>query len=109
MDDGQVLIINKTVRTGKTIEHPGTIIVLGDVNPSANIVAGGNIIVLGTAAGSLTAGAIIGQSATISANKFAAPYIKIGQFISKEVCTSDVPTFISALTGEMAMTTIHNK
>ncbi len=44
------------LRSGQTIEYPGSVVVLGDVNPGARISAGGNVIVLGTLKGTVHAG-----------------------------------------------------
>ena len=37
-----------SLRSGQKIEFEGSVIVVGDVNPGAEIKAGGNIIVLGS-------------------------------------------------------------
>ncbi len=44
------------LRSGQTIRYDGSVVVMGDVNPGAQIVASGNIIVLGAARGLLFAG-----------------------------------------------------
>lgn len=44
------------LRSGQTIEYPGSVVVLGDVNPGARISAGGNVVVLGTLKGTVHAG-----------------------------------------------------
>src|SRR5699024_1012754 len=36
-----------TLRSGQKIEVDGSIVVLGDINPGAQIIAGGNVVVLG--------------------------------------------------------------
>ena len=51
-----VLWIERTVRSGTRIEHPGNVVVIGDVNPGAEIVAEGNILVWGRLRGSVHAG-----------------------------------------------------
>jgi septum site-determining protein MinC len=50
------LFVNRTVRSGTRIEFPGTIVVLGDVNPGAEIVVGGSIIVWGRLRGAAHGG-----------------------------------------------------
>ena len=78
----ETLILKHTVRTGKTIEHGGDIIICGDVNPSATIRASGNITVMGTAQGILQAGQRpdAGDDAIITAVKLMSPQIKIGKY-----------------------------
>lgn len=44
------------LRSGQSIEYPGSVVVLGDVNPGARISAGGNVIILGSLKGTVHAG-----------------------------------------------------
>lgn len=44
------------LRSGQCIEYPGSVVIIGDVNPGAQVLAGGNIIVLGTLKGMVHAG-----------------------------------------------------
>lgn len=56
--DGEpAILVQRTLRSGYRIEHPGHVIVLGDVNPGAEVVAGGNVIVWGHLRGVVHAGA----------------------------------------------------
>jgi septum site-determining protein MinC len=54
--DDTALFVNRTLRSGTRIEHSGTVLVMGDVNPGAEIVAAGSIIVWGRLRGSVHAG-----------------------------------------------------
>lgn len=49
--------IRKTVRSGQRIEYEGNILVMGDVNPGGEIIAAGDIVVLGKLRGTAHAGA----------------------------------------------------
>ena len=40
---GQAILVHRTLRSGHVIRHPGHVVVIGDVNPGAEIVAGGNV------------------------------------------------------------------
>ena len=51
------LLIKSTCRSGTTIRHNGDVIVMGDVNPGAQVTAAGDMIVLGTLRGTVHAGA----------------------------------------------------
>jgi septum site-determining protein MinC len=52
-----MLTIHKgALRSGKSIRYPGSVLVLGDVNPGAEIIAEGSIIILGTVKGVVHAG-----------------------------------------------------
>ena len=53
----EAVLINRTLRSGHSIRHPGHVIVFGDVNPGAEIIAGGNIIIWGRLRGLVHAGA----------------------------------------------------
>lgn len=56
--DGEASVfINKTLRSGYRIEYDGHVVVLGDVNPGAEIIATGSIIVWGRLRGLVHAGA----------------------------------------------------
>lgn len=55
-EDG-AMWIQRTVRSGTRIEFPGNIVVVGDVNPGAEIIAGGSVVVWGRLRGVVHAGA----------------------------------------------------
>jgi len=56
LSDETALFINKTLRSGTRVEFPGHVVVLGDVNPGAEIVAVGSIIIWGRLRGAVHAG-----------------------------------------------------
>ncbi|HWQ61597.1 MAG TPA: septum site-determining protein MinC, partial [Negativicutes bacterium] len=39
------LVVARTLRSGQKIVHPGSVVVIGDVNPGAQVIAGGDIII----------------------------------------------------------------
>jgi septum site-determining protein MinC len=53
----QAVLVRRTLRSGFSLKHPGHIIVIGDVNPGAEIVAGGDVLVWGHLRGLVHAGA----------------------------------------------------
>lgn len=59
--------IQKTLRSGVKIQNSGSVIVLGDVNPGGEIIAGGNVIIWGRLRGSVHAGSEGDESAVICA------------------------------------------
>lgn len=65
--EGKTKFIKKTIRGGQCINYNGNIVIIGDVNPGAEVYAYGNIIVLGHARGSLHAGCNGNEKAIISA------------------------------------------
>ncbi|MBE0684134.1 MAG: septum site-determining protein MinC [Anaerolineales bacterium] len=80
--DDTALFINKTVRSGTRIEFPGHIVIVGDVNPGAEIVAEGNVIVWGRVRGMIHAGAKGDRSAFICALDLSANQLRIADEVS---------------------------
>lgn len=60
--------LDRSIRSGIKEEYIGSIVVMGDVNYGAEIIAGGNIMVLGTLRGVAHAGANGNTKAIVSAN-----------------------------------------
>lgn len=56
INEGKTKFIKKTIRGGQSIDYPGNIIIIGDINSGAEVSAGGNIIVLGSIKGHVKAG-----------------------------------------------------
>jgi septum site-determining protein MinC len=77
------VMLRQTLRSGQAINHPGHVALIGDVNPGAEIVAGGNIIVWGALRGTAHAGAIGDESAVICALELAPRQIRIGSLIAR--------------------------
>lgn len=50
------LVVRRTIRSGQRVAHPGDLMVVGDVNPGADLVAGGDIFVFGRLQGKAFAG-----------------------------------------------------
>lgn len=76
--------IGNSIRSGQKEEYPGSIVVCGDVNPGGEVVAGGNVIVVGALRGLAHAGANGNMLAMISANSIDVTQIRIGNLV-KEV------------------------
>jgi septum site-determining protein MinC len=66
-------VVNKTLRSGQRIEHDGDVLIIGDVNPDAYVIASGNIIVMGTLRGIAHAGARGDETAVVMALKVKTP------------------------------------
>ena len=80
--DDTALFINKTLRSGKRIEYPGHVVIMGDVNAGAEIIADGNVIVWGRVRGVIHAGAKGDRSATICALDLSATQLRIASEVS---------------------------
>jgi septum site-determining protein MinC len=80
--DDTALFINKTLRSGKRVEFPGHVVVMGDVNAGAEIIADGNVIVWGRVRGMIHAGAKGNRSSTICALDLSATQLRIATEVS---------------------------
>ena len=56
MNENTTLFHKGNLRSGRSIEYDGSVVLLGDVNPGAQIKAKGNILVLGAIKGTVHAG-----------------------------------------------------
>jgi septum site-determining protein MinC len=72
----EIKFIKRTLRSGDKVTSTGDLVILGDVNPGAEVEAGGNVYVMGSLRGTVKAG--IGKSeAEIRALYFEAPRLEI--------------------------------
>ena len=78
-----------SLRSGQKIEYEGSLVILGDVNAGAEILAGENIVVLGILRGMAHAGAKGNKEAIIAAASIEAPQIRIANII-KEIERLDI-------------------
>ncbi len=79
----EALFLKRTIRSGQVVQHPGHITIIGDVNPGAEVVAGGDIIIWGKLRGTVHAGARGDNSAVVSALFFAPTQLRIGNHIAR--------------------------
>jgi septum site-determining protein MinC len=71
-----------TLRGGQALQHVGNIVVVGDVNPGAELVAGGDILVFGALRGTAHAGATGDANARVAALELAATQLRIATAIA---------------------------
>jgi septum site-determining protein MinC len=84
IDDPEAgLIARRTLRSGQQLRHPGSITVIGDVNPGAEIVAGGDIVVWGKLRGTVHAGAMGNESAVVCALELMPTQLRIAQYFAR--------------------------
>ncbi len=72
-----------SVRSGQKIEFEGSLVVLGDVNGGAEVIAGENIVVLGALRGLAHAGAKGNKLAVIATNKLECPQLRIANIVKE--------------------------
>ncbi len=72
-----------TIRSGQSLEFPGNVVILGDVNPGAYVIARGDIIVMGRLSGVVHAGAEGEERAVVIGTSFNPPQLRIAQYIGR--------------------------
>lgn len=84
-EDANAKVIFGTLRSGQKIETPYSLVVVGDVNPGADLIAGGDIIVLGSLRGTAHASAYDDeyQDRVIIAVQMRPMQLRIGSVISR--------------------------
>lgn len=76
------LFLSRTLRSGTRIEFSGHVVVFGDVNPGAEIIAEGNVIIWGRLRGMVHAGAKGNRNAVICALDLSPTQLRIAEEVS---------------------------
>ncbi len=77
------LLVRRTLRSGQKIYHDGNVVVMGDVNPGAEVACTGDILVLGALRGVAHAGVGDGVDATVFAFRLEPTQLRIAHYISR--------------------------
>ena len=77
------LFLRRTIRSGQAIHHTSNIVVLGDVNPGAEVVAGGDIVVWGVLRGMVHAGYPDNESAYVCSLLLTPVQLRIAHLLSR--------------------------
>lgn len=72
-----------SIRSGQKIEFEGSLVIIGDVNAGAEVIAGENIVVLGNLRGLAHAGAKGNKDAVIEASEIDAVQIRIADKVKE--------------------------
>ncbi|MDQ2857825.1 MAG: hypothetical protein M3R53_04110 [Candidatus Eremiobacteraeota bacterium] len=80
----QVLYHRGTLRGGQSLQQLGTVVVVGDVNPGAEVVATGDIVVFGALRGTAHAGAQGDAAARVFALQLAPTQLRIAASIATD-------------------------
>ena len=89
-DSNDTLFLRRTVRSGQAIHYPSNVVVLGDVNACAEIVAGGDIIVWGVLRGMVHAGYPDNEHALVCSLQLAPVQLRIAHLLSRPPEGTDV-------------------
>ncbi|MCY0865199.1 MAG: septum site-determining protein MinC [Sulfobacillus sp.] len=75
-------VVRQTLRSGQRLVHAGDVIIVGDVNPGATVIAGGDVMVFGWLRGIVHAGQPDDVSRGVFALRFDPAQIRIGPILA---------------------------
>jgi septum site-determining protein MinC len=76
------MLLRGALRSGRVVSCPGHVVIIGDVNPGAEIVAGGDVIVWGKLRGLVHAGAYGDRDAVVCALEMIPTQLRIADIIT---------------------------
>lgn len=77
------MFVRRTLRSGQVIRFPGSVVVLGDVNAGAEVIAEGDVIVWGSLRGMVHAGASGDETAMVCALHLAPTQLRLAGQIAR--------------------------
>ncbi|MCB9762894.1 MAG: septum site-determining protein MinC [Alphaproteobacteria bacterium] len=98
----KVITIDRGLRSGQQVRFSGDVLVFGDVNPGAEVVAGGNIVVFGALKGMVHAGSVGDDNAVIMAFEMRPTQLRIGRHIAFPTGSPDRATSRNGYSPEIA-------
>jgi septum site-determining protein MinC len=82
-NSSNALYLKQTVRSGQTVRYDGNVIIYGDTNPGSEIIASGDIIVIGSLRGIAHAGAKGDENSNIIATNLRPTQLRIASCIGR--------------------------
>jgi len=82
-EESKGILVRRVVRSGQIVRHTGHVVVVGDVNIGAEVIAGGDIIVWGRLFGKAYAGAMNNERAVVCALEMRPLQLRIGNLIAR--------------------------
>jgi septum site-determining protein MinC len=76
------VLVRQTLRSGQRVRHIGHVVVVGDVNPGAEVIAGGDVVVWGRLRGTVHAGARGDENAIVCALDLTPTQLRIADHIA---------------------------
>jgi len=83
LEGGETVMICRHLRSGQKFFTRGNIVILGDINPGAEVIAGGNILVMGALRGMAHAGALGDEDSVIAAFRLNPTQLRIANHITR--------------------------
>jgi septum site-determining protein MinC len=78
----KTLLIKRTLRSGHSIEFDGHVVVIGSVHAGAEVIAKGNIIVIGFCMGTVHAGALGNKKSIVISSKLCPVQLRIANLLA---------------------------
>lgn len=97
-DPDSSLFVQRTLRSGQVLRHHGHLVLMGDVNPGAEVMAGGSIIIWGRLRGTAHAGAMGDMSAVICALELTPTLLRIADAMARPPGTRPVGPEMARIT-----------
>lgn len=82
-EQSEGILVRRTVRSGQVVQHPGHVVIVGDVNPGGEVIAGGNVVIWGRLRGMVHAGAMGDDQAIVCALEMRPMQLRIGNYIAR--------------------------
>ncbi|MEO0375713.1 MAG: septum site-determining protein MinC [Cyanobacteria bacterium P01_A01_bin.17] len=77
------LYLQTTLRSGNEVRHPGTVVILGDLNPGSAVIADGDILVWGRLRGIAHAGAGGNRQCRIMALQMEPTQLRVAELVAR--------------------------
>jgi septum site-determining protein MinC len=77
------ILVDRTLRSGQSVTCAGHVVILGDVNPGAEVIAGGDVVVWGRLRGIVHAGALGDEERCVCALDLSPTQLRIGSHIAR--------------------------
>ncbi len=77
------MLVTRTLRSGQVLRHHGNITLIGDMNPGAELIAGGSVVVWGRLRGLVHAGALGNAEAVVCALELRPTQLRIAEQITR--------------------------
>ncbi|MDD4168822.1 MAG: septum site-determining protein MinC [Desulfotomaculaceae bacterium] len=81
--DENTILVQRTLRSGQSLHYNGNVVILGDVNPGAEVAATGSIIIMGSLRGVVHAGAGGDVNAIVMAFHLQPTQLRIADHITR--------------------------
>lgn len=89
LEEGMTKFYKGTVRSGQLISFEGNLVIIGDVNPGGEILATGNVVVMGSLRGMVHAGADGNKKAIVAALCLQPTQLRISDVITRPPDTKE--------------------